>query len=425
MGRKTTVLIRAGLRRDAIPRGPGVYIFKMNHQPLYVGKAANLHTRVASYFRASTSRKTRELLQRATRLEWIETAAEIEALVQEARLIKKYQPPFNVVMRSDINYFFVAVTREEFPRIYVTHESATSSADSKNIGPFTSGRELKVALRLLRRIFPYCTCKTVHTRPCLNTQIQRCPGICCMRTYGQVPKLKSYEYQQNIKNIVAILNGKSTALMAVLARMMRRASADKNFERAAILRDELAGVKNIFAHRRTLASAPVLKNEMRWHKIERILRALLARERISRVEGYDISNISGTAATGSMSVFINGAPVKSAYRKFKIKTVSGSNDVEMLQEVLRRRIAHHEWRYPELILIDGGKPQLNAAFRALRSTKASPGIALAALAKKEEELYLSEKAAPIRLRALPRPVMHFLQRVRDESHRFAKKYHSY
>ena len=154
---------------------------------------------------------------------------------------------------------------------------------------------------------------------------------------------------------------------------------------------------------------------------------LKTEKKISRVEGYDISNISGTEATGSMVVFANGRPAKSEYRKFKIKTVRGANDVAMHYEVMRRRLAHREWPYPDIIVMDGGKPQLHAAVAALRVPRSknqeSRGIVLTALAKREEELYIEGRAMPVRLDSLSRDAMHFFQRVRDESHRFAKKYH--
>ena len=192
---------------------------------------------------------------------------------------------------------------------------------------------------------------------------------------------------------------------------------------AKLLEDNF-GIENIFAHRAVLYGnryrGSISKIE-RWDKIEQTIRVVLKIPKaISRVEGYDISNISGREATGSMVVFIDGHPAKSEYRKFKIRTVFGSNDVAMLQEVIRRRLKHTEWRYPNLMLIDGGRPQLNAAIAALSNFQ-KPYVV--ALAKREEELYTEKGDIAIRLSSLPQDVAYFFQRVRDESHRFAKKYH--
>ena len=206
---------------------------------------------------------------------------------------------------------------------------------------------------------------------------------------------------------------------------MREAAKKEEFERAAELQKQIEGIENIFLHRMFLDHA--LAKQRRghdWQKIERTIQALFGtRRRIRRVEGYDISNISGTAATGSMAVFVDGAPSKNNYRKFKIKTVTGISDVDMHREVLNRRFRHSDgWGTPDLLLIDGGKPQVSAALQALQMRKVK-GILLAGLAKREEELFLPGRRDPIRLDFLPAHTSHFFQHVRDESHRFAKKYH--
>lgn len=201
---------------------------------------------------------------------------------------------------------------------------------------------------------------------------------------------------------------------------MRQAAKLREFERAAILRDQMLGLENIFSH----PLMPVLRSpRASWPKIEKIIQAVTgAKKKISRVEGYDISNISGTAATGSMVVFVNGIPEKSEYRKFKIKTVRQISDVDMLKEVVGRRLAHKEWQYPDLMVIDGGKPQLNVVRSVITSNQLLI-IKLAALAKREEELYIEGRAKPILLSTLPTEAAFFFQRVRDESHRFATRYH--
>ena len=426
---------------------PGVYIFRRGKTAIYVGKAENLRKRLASYFRKNAGQKVESLRQEATRLEWSELSSDIEALIKESELIKKYRPKYNVLMRDDKNYFYVGFSQDEFPRIFVTHQtgikylvSGIKGRKARNtkykiqntnfIGPFTSGSALYSTLRILRRIFPYCTCKEFHKRPCLNAQIGRCPGFCCYSPPIVNPfKTRSYfkwqnEYRRNIRNITAVLCGKKKTLIHELRKEMREAAKKEEFEHAAELQKQIEGIENIFSHRTFLD--PALAKQRRghdWQKIERTIQALFGtRRRIRRVEGYDISNISGTAAGGSMVVFVDGAPSKNHYRKFKIKTVHQISDVDMHREVIIRRFNHPEWGAPDLLLIDGGKPQVNAALQALRIRKIK-GVLLAGLAKREEELFLPRRRDPIRLDSLPAHTSHFFQHVRDESHRFAKKYH--
>ena len=430
------------------PNTPGVYIFRRGKIAIYVGKAENLKKRLASYFRKNAGAKIESLREEATRIEWVELSSDIEALIKESELIKKYRPKYNVLMRDDKNYFYVGITRGEFPKIFITHQPAKFQIPNSKfqikskfkiqnkdvrlkahklttefIGPFTSGSALYQTLRILRRIFPYCTCKELHRRPCLNAEIGRCLGCCCLQD-GAQDKMCALRYQEHIKNIRAVLQGRKKTLLGELKRAMRNVAKKEEFERAAELQKQIEGIENIFLHRAFLDPALAKKRrDHDWRKIERTIQTLFGTlRRIRRAEGYDVSNISGVEATGSMIVFVDGAPSKNNYRKFKIKTVHQISDVDMHREVIMRRFNHPEWGIPDLLLIDGGKPQLNAALQALQMRKVK-GVLLAGLAKREEELFLPARRDPIRLDSLPPHTMHFFKHVRDESHRFAKKYH--
>jgi len=428
---------------QSAPHTPGVYIFRRGKTAVYIGKAGDLKKRLASYFRANAAPKVRALREEATALAWQETGSEIEALIREAELIKRHLPKYNALLRDDKSYFYVAATREKFPRIFVTHRASLEAKPPlsrlslysgnikykvKLIGPFTSGSALFGTLKLLRRIFPYCTCKQPHKRLCVNAQIGRCLWFCCDKTRVHDKNRKEQDgYQSNIKNIIAVLSGKKKRILSRLKRDMRATSQKQEFERAGRLRDQIARLENVFSHAQILRPRfPETGNRgaraRHWQSIEREIAALIgADKKISRVEGYDISNISGTAATGSMVVFMDGSPAKSLYRKFKIKTVHGANDIAMHQEMMVRRLGHLEWGMPDLMVIDGGLPQINAVAAVLRPGNSS--IRLAALAKREEELYIEGRVRPVRLDSLSRDTMLFFQHVRDESHRFAKKYH--
>ncbi len=453
-----------------LPQSAGVYVFRKGTTPLYVGKAANLRNRLGSYFQnGELPAKIRRMLAEATRIEIIKTASEVEALIKEAELIKKYRPKYNLLMRDDKSYFYVGITKEPYPRIFIGHEPRQKALGTREralgkrrglvpsayplvpryIGPFTSGGTLRAALKLLRRIFPFCTCGRPHKRPCLAGEIGRCPGYCCLievKGRKTTTKRNSREYRKSIQSIVAVLSGERTRLTGRLKREMKDAVRHERYEEAARLRDAIFGLEDVFAHRQVLhtpeARLPDGQARHPWPVLLGRLQSLLKTERdIWRIEGYDISNISGTGATGSMIVFKNGLPDKSQYRKFRIRMApppGGGHDTDMHREVLRRRLRHPEWPYPELIVIDGGKPQLNAArsvvtndsitpiseysYDRKNTRKMSGRPILVALAKREEILH-TEGGRAIPLRRHDPALLHLFQRIRDESHRFARAYH--
>ncbi|MDP3710836.1 MAG: UvrB/UvrC motif-containing protein [bacterium] len=461
-------------RPTNISASAGVYLFKHHGAPIYIGKAKSLKKRLVSYWRKNANDKIKSLLSNADSLEVIETQSEIEALIKESELVKKHLPKYNVLLRDDKNYFYMAITKEKFPRIFITHQPFTPSVVARNrvtkqslkrsprfarddtytyfIGPFTSGSALRIVLKLVRKIFPYCTCKSFHKRPCLNSQIGRCSGFCCTEV---VPSLASsifeaklgtkiaalrhhQKYQENIKNVISVLTGKKKSLLKNLKKEIKKLSEDQRFEEAGKIRDQILGIENIFAHRVILreisdrrisrdpssAQSGLRMTRGIWPKIEKELQSVFgSSNKISRVEGYDISNISGKEATGSMVVFNNGLSDKKEYRQFKIKTVKQVSDVDMLKEVIKRRANHLEWPNPDLTLIDGGKPQLNAALSVIEYDKNLSNTLIAALAKREEGLFLPKMASAIKINNLSQPTSSFLKRVRDESHRFARRYH--
>ena len=304
-----------------LPKTSGVYAFKSGGKFLYIGKAVNLKNRVNSHNEAFV----RGVRGRDKHIAYIETESENEALLLEAKLIKKYQPKYNTAWKDDKNYFYAGVTNEPFPRVFITHQPQNNGGSTSIIGPFVNGKKLKQTLKDLRKIHPYRTCKTIPKKPCLWHHLNQCPAPC-------------------------LFNG-------------------------------------------------------------------------NRLEAYDISNIHGQEATGSMVTFVNGKPDKNFYRKFKIKTVYGPNDVAMLKEVLERRLKHREWPYPNVILIDGGKAQLNVAVNCKFKIKNCKFIKVMAIAKKNNELFIEGRKKPILLKSLPRKTFNLILRSRDEAHRFARDYH--
>jgi len=452
----------------ALPSDPGVYIFQNKKgTPLYIGKATHIKERVRSHFyepEASNPQKSALLSETATIVPYT-TPSEIEALILESRLIKSLKPRYNVTLRDDKQYFYVGFTNDTFPRIFLTHQPFKKIRNPKHetrnkskilnsndpnvsdfgfrvsdfsyIGPFTDGTSLKQTLKLLRRIFPYCTCKKPHNQFCLNYHMGKDAGYCCgqsskFKVQSEKLQFKSQnvkEYKSNIHQIQKILEGQGTKVIREIEKEMNATAKAQKFERATVLRNQWEGLQNIFAHRH------VIRTERQRHVVPDfeqsekqgtpyIHHSPFNIREMHRIEGYDISNIQGNWAVGSMVVFSQNAegqfgPQKNAYRKFRIKTVRGANDPAMMREVLQRRLAHTEWPFPDLIVVDGGQTQRNAALQAMNEAKVS--LPLVGLAKREEELY-TEKGRFL-LSSLPSHCELLFRHLRDEAHRFAIGYY--
>jgi len=238
------------------------------------------------------------------------------------------------------------------------------------------------------------------------------------------------ESQRNAKNLMKILQGNKTDVIIKLKKEMKEASGSQNFERAAKIRDKIMALEKVLAHAKIFGAVVVVdvrhQQGENWESLQKVLQKVLrTKKEISRIEAYDISNIQGKAAAGSMITFLEGKPNKNFYRRFKIKIAGKPNDIAMLKEVLFRRLKHPEWGWPDLILIDGGKAQLNAALNILNQHKSakSASIRVLALAKKKNELFIGNQNKPILLKKLPRAIFNLILQLRDEAHRFAISYH--
>jgi excinuclease ABC subunit C len=541
----------------SIPPKPGVYLMKdKKGKVIYVGKAVNLRSRVRSYFHASAdhSPKTHYLRQDIADLDFIVTASELEALILECNLIKKYQPRYNVRLKDDKRYPYIKISwQEPYPRIFTVRRMQNDGA--KYYGPFTATWAVSQTLDLLRKIFPYLTCKREITgqdkRACLYYHIGRCPGPC-------IGAVSQEEYRALVRQICRFLEGKSEEIINDLRAQMMAASERLEFERAATLRDQIVALERVIERQRVVSSAladedviafarqdgdacvqvffirrgkligreyfvlegtadedarqimtsfvkqfydkaayvppeillqsrideamiiqswlrskrgtkVALKVPRRGQKKELVQMAAenaaetLAHLRAqwlldegksvealaelqehldlaqppARIECYDISNIQGKAATGSMVVFVKGVPRKSDYRRFKIRTVEGADDYAMMQEVLRRRFSRAvegtgkergpakdtAWAIlPDLIVVDGGKGQLNAALEVMDEYGLREAVPVVGLAKEREEIFAPGHPEPI---LLPRSSqgLFLMQRIRDEAHRLGNTWY--
>jgi len=397
-----------------IPTSPGCYKFlNKKGEIIYIGKAANLKSRTLSYWQKSTTHTPAKysMLKQISKILLVETDSEIEALLLEANLIKKYQPPYNVVLRDDKRYVYIKIsTEDEWPRIFMTRQIARTG---KYFGPFTSVESVRVTLKTIRRIWPFRSCANLPKKTCLYFRIGKCPGMC-------EAKITKQEYRKIIKQIILFLSGKKQIVVKEMSKAIKK---EKNDEKINILKYQLLNLNKVLAN----TSIVSLGDKYATDVIE--LAKVLGLKKIpKRIEGYDISNIFAKQATGSMVVFKAGEPDKNQYRKFKIKNEEEqAGDVGMLKQILERRFKN-DWPLPDLIIVDGGKAQLNVVSRVLK--KASLGITVMSVskgdglrsAKAPDKIFFPGEKEPLEL-PLASPALHIIKRVRDEAHRFAISYH--
>lgn len=392
-----------------LPKSPGVYLFKKGIETLYIGKATNIKERAKNHFQQPTYRDNL-FINQVKKVGFIKTDSEIEALLLEAKLIKKYKPRYNIVWKDDKNYFYVAITKENLPRVLITHQP---NEKAEYIGPFVEGTSLKRTLTYLRRVFPYYSAKSHPKGNCLWCSLKLCPG----------PAPIESEYKNNIKNLVSVLKGSSKKVLSVLKKEMGKASLIQNYEKAAKIRDQIRALERVIFHARVLEPPIHISSDGEPNAQKTLQKILNIKGEISRIEAYDISNIQGKESTGSMITFINGKPEKSLYRKFRVKIQGKPNDVAMIKEILLRRFGHPEWGRPDLILIDGGRGQLNVAQKTKNKEQGTRSITIMAIAKKKNELFIEGRKNPILLKSLPREIFNLILQLRDEAHRFAITYH--
>lgn len=397
-----------------LPKEPGVYLYRNDKgRIIYVGKAINLKNRVSSYFIGEHDVKTEELVKNIADLEWIVAGSEIEALILEAELIKRYKPKFNINLKDDKNYCYIKITNEDYPRISVVRQVVDDK--SEYLGPFIDALAVRNSLKYLRKVFPYCTCSLSGDNICLYYHL----GLC--RGHGQ-KYISPKDYQTNIRGLISFLSGKKEDIIRDLTRMMKTYSKSKEYEKAAEIRDRLSALERIrFEH------VIEEKRELRLDKALVGLQESLGLAAIpARIECYDISNIFGRAAVGSMVVFENGIPAKNEYRRFEIKTVKRIDDFAMHQEVAKRRFTNKTSAFakiPNLVIIDGGKGQLSSVLEIVKPLGLP--TTFVGLAKRFEELVTMDADGNFNIVTLkPNSEEFFLiQRIRDEAHRFAITYH--
>lgn len=422
-----------------LPSAPGVYFHKNQAgEIIYVGKAAVLKNRVRQYFQKSGNRdsKTLALIEEIYTTDWIVVDTEMDALFLESEMIKRYMPKWNILLRDDKTVSYIRINlNQDIPFVSVTRQPLDDEA--YYIGPFYARRTIFDALRILRRIFPYYD-RPYNGKKTLETDLGLTPGI-------EIGKHTREEYRDILKNLIRYLEGEREKLLHDIEADMKAAAKAEDFERAATLRNELYGLKGL--KKKIVFSDKEFLDISSDYALLELQRILLLPEPPRRIEGYDISHQSGEDAVASMVVFVNGASDRSEYRKFKLK-VQQNNDTASLKEVISRRLNHSEWPFPDLIILDGGLPQISAIYPLLKhanqgtdipvigrdksgshSKSASVKIIIPAKNRTEAERELSadETSAVFEEIELPKDshIARLVARIDEESHRFAITYHTF
>src|SRR5690242_10358768 len=418
-----------GEKVKQFPTTPGVYLMKdAQGRVIYVGKAKNLRNRAGHYFTqaALDDRRTCDLVKLIADVDFIATDSDVDALLMEARLVKDIQPRFNVDLKDDKTFPYLQIrVREDFPRVEFTRSPRRRGV--KLYGPFTSAKSLRAAIHVLQRIFQFRTCSLDINenderwrwfRPCILHSIRQCTAPCNFRVTRE-------EYRRQIRALRLVLEGKKGRLIAEMEKEMNEASAVLMFERAARLRDEVTALKNLGLRGQVEKDVQPEVFPIEPKKGLVGLRKVLGlRETPRTIEGVDIAHLGGDDTVASLVAFVDGLPFKPGYRRFRIKTVQGVDDFASIREVVSRRFRRlhdEEAPFPDILLIDGGKGQLNAALEAFGLLGIEPPC-LISLAKREEEIYRPGEAEPLKL-SRHSAALRLLQYVRDESHRFAQHYH--
>ncbi len=385
-----------------IPDNPGVYFFQKGKNILYVGKATSIRDRVKSYFNTdialSRGPKIVKMIDESTTVTWQETDSVLEALLLESQLIKKNSPLYNTREKDDKSYNYVVVTNEEFPRIFTVRERELLKKGKlpfkvkKNFGPFPNGLQLREALKIVRKIFPF---RDKRSKDSDQERFYKLLGLSPDTTSVNAKST----YADVIKNISMFFEGKKNTVARNMTKQMNGYAKKREFEKAEKIKRQLFALQHI-------QDVSLIKDDLR-----------VGGKGMFRIEAYDAAHLQGDNSVGVMTVFENGETNKNEYRKFKLKNNMKGSDTHALAEILERRLRHPEWRYPNLIVVDGSIAQKRVAERVLRNVGAV--IPVVAVTKDKKHKPKDIKGQKDLILKYEQDILH----VNAESHRFAIKYH--
>jgi excinuclease ABC subunit C len=404
-----------------LPSSPGIYIYRnVAGEIIYVGKAVNLKKRVSQYFQRDDALgpKTSALVSQIASVETKTVDSEIQALVLEASLIKKYKPKYNSLLKDDRSYVYICISHEPIARVFTARFSQLNKKDII-YGPFPNGSAVNSLLKTLRRIFPYRSLLKHPKNLCLYCHLGLCPG----------PNPDPVKYRQNIGKLKKLLSGHIKSLQKQLKAEMKLASRSENYEVALELRHQIESINYVvsgWSALRNFYEKVELPEDQQSSAIQELMTTLnpyFHFDKIDRIECFDISQMGSRHFVGSMTVYLNGRIDHSEYRKFRIRTKQTPDDQLMIKEVIYRRLHHPEWGSPSLILVDGGKPQVSAALSVFHLEYPGEFIPVVGLAKRLETLVIKLSDDWVEINLPKRSnALRLLQMLRDEAHRFANKY---
>lgn len=391
---------------------------------MYVGKAKNLKKRVSSYFQKNIALgiKTKLLVSSTAKIKTIIASSEIEALLLEVNYIKRYLPKYNLKLIDGKAYPFIKITmKDKYPKVLIVRK--TDNSGSLFFGPYPNAGAMKLVIKTIRRIFPFQSVLNHSNKLCFYYHLGLCP---CPPVFDS-SELKK-DYKKSIKHISQFLDGKSNKVLKDLEKERDQESKNEGYEKAGKIQTQIDAIKIVINPSYKLFEDefdPNLKDDAYKKEESELIKVLKNTSSkvnsIKRVECYDISNISGKYAVGSMVVFTDGERQTSLYKRFRIKFYKKDipNDYAMLSEVISRRFRHKEWKYPSFIIVDGGKGQVSSVLKVLK--RKNINLALIGIAKREETIITSD----LKEIHLPKDskALLLIMRIRDEAHRFALSYH--
>ena len=401
---------------DSLPSMIGLYLFKNNESINYIGKSVNIKARVISHLEnAKLDNKERLIIENSNKIEVIIADSEFKALILEAKLIRELQPKYNSIWKDDKSPLYIMIsTTEEYPKITITRKP--SEKKSLYFGPFSSVKMVEKIINDIRHIIPFCTQKKMGNKACFYSKI----GLCspCPNEIKNLTDKK--QYKKNIRQVISILNGNVKTIIRDLNLKLNVLIKSNQFEQAIVIRNKIFRFDRLL-NLKDDSDFYKNNNERNLDEMLDILKKYFPQlMKLERIETYDISNLGLKQAVGSMVVMKNNQIDKKEYRKFKIRQVGLPSDFDRLKEVMSRRL-QQKWPTPDLIIIDGGRPQIKAILKIFESNKRS--IPLLGIAKNPDRVIVGVEGFPNLFLKNDSKVLNIIRLLRDESHRFARKYH--
>ena len=422
-----------------LPHSPGIYLFRNKKgDVIYVGKAKDLSKRVSSYIQKKEfeNPKLSHLIPLIYTVDVIRVASEFDALLLEAKYIRTYLPKFNSIAKDDKSPIYITIPKKEkYPIISLARKPKKENENILYFGPFSSGRIAREILRSVRRVIPFCQQKNMTAKPCFYSQLglcRPCPSWIEFVADESQKRVHTLLYRKNIRYVISILSGKSPSVIRKLKSDMKKELKNERFENAQSLHRQMGELLRItsiqydpfhfdFDKDDILVTTPPQQNK----DLETFLRHFFPDiGRVSRIECVDISTTSGAYPVGSFVTFVDGIPDRAFYRRFRIKSEFLRDDTGRITEVVKRRFSHTEWQFPDVLVVDGGKPQVHVVNEILAIMHIR--LPVIGIAKKREQVIIQVNSVFHQF-ILPfaSPTLQLIQRVRDEAHRFAHAYHGF